>query len=436
MRRVSDLFKDSQIPLPFFRSAHKGQTEKPSDCHLADHPALFSDARSKSRLARFYEAHWKDRPAHTPEASPKDLSAHTSGYAPETRSPGHQTGLWRSIKEGLFSMDRPIRLPSKNTLGRAVIVSELFLFSFLVGNLAAYVVAVRSGQGTSRHLDPRSVPLSQEAASYPGQPGAQNSPDSQNMSNARNTSGTQNVSSGQTILYASDEGNWGLSFQQEGKPPVANASMDYLQQFDAYYAQDTEDKVLYLTFDAGYEDGNTAAILDALKKHNAPATFFLVGNYLETSPDLVKRMVAEGHNVGNHTYHHPDMSKISTKETFSKELTDLEALYEQVTGQPMKKYYRPPQGKYSEANLAMAKEMGYKTFFWSLAYVDWYKDKQPTKEEAFKKLLGRIHPGAIVLLHSTSKTNGEILDELLGKWEEMGYHFAPLDDLVGAPDGQ
>ena len=156
-----------------------------------------------------------------------------------------------------------------------------------------------------------------------------------------------------------------------------------------------------------------------------------VGNYLETSPELVKRMVEEGHTVGNHTYHHPDMSKIAAKEDFQKELQDLEQLYQQITGQPLKKYYRPPQGKYSESNLKMAKEMGYHTFFWSLAYVDWYEDKQPTHEEAFQKLLGRIHPGAIVLLHSTSKTNGEILDELLTKWESMGYQFHSLDELAG-----
>ncbi len=225
------------------------------------------------------------------------------------------------------------------------------------------------------------------------------------------------------------EGNWGLSFQQEGQPPVANATMDYLKQFNAYYAQKTQDKVLYLTFDAGYENGNTAAILDALKKHHAPATFFVVGNYIETAPELVKRMIAEGHTVGNHTYHHPDMSKMSSKESFEKELGDLETLFEQTTGQKMKKYYRPPQGKYSESNLQMAKDMGYKTFFWSLAYVDWYQDKQPSKDEAFKKLLGRIHPGAIVLLHSTSSTNAQILDELLTKWEEMGYQFKSLDEL-------
>lgn len=152
---------------------------------------------------------------------------------------------------------------------------------------------------------------------------------------------------------------------------------------------------------------------------------------METSPDLVKRMVEEGHTVGNHTYHHPNMSNISTLEDFSKELSDLEALYQEAIGQPMTKYYRPPQGVYSESNLEMAQKLGYQTFFWSLAYVDWYQDKQPTHEEAFSKLIPRIHPGAVVLLHNTSKTNGEILDELLTKWEELGYTFHPLSELTG-----
>lgn len=226
------------------------------------------------------------------------------------------------------------------------------------------------------------------------------------------------------------EGNWGLSFQEDGKPPVANATYEELAKYDAFYAENTQDKVLYLTFDCGYENGNTPAILDALKKHNVKATFFVVGNYLETSPDLVKRMLAEGHIVGNHSYHHPDMSRMD-KDAFAKELGDLEALYEQTTGQPMMKFYRPPQGKYSENNLQIAKDLGYKTFFWSLAYVDWDQDKQPTHEEAFDKLLKRVHPGAIVLLHNTSKTNGEILDELLTKWEGMGYSFRALTELPG-----
>ena len=224
--------------------------------------------------------------------------------------------------------------------------------------------------------------------------------------------------------------SWGLSFQEEGKRPAGNATIDDLKQYNAYYASDTDEKILYLTFDAGYENGNTPAILEALKKHQAPAVFFAVGNFIKDNPDLIKRMITEGHIVGNHTMTHPDMSQISSIDSFSKELQELSDLYKETTGQEMKKYYRPPQGKYSETNLKMAKDLGYKTFFWSLAYVDWYQDNQPSKEEAFDKLLNRIHPGAIVLLHSTSSTNAQILDELLGKWEEMGYQFRSLDYLV------
>lgn len=234
----------------------------------------------------------------------------------------------------------------------------------------------------------------------------------------------------QALETSADSSNWGLSFQEEGKKPVGNATMEDLKQYDAYYAADTEDKIIYLTFDCGYENGNMPAILDALKKHQVSATFFVVGNFISDQPDLIKRMVTEGHTVGNHTFTHPDMSKISTKEAFSKELSQVEEAYEKITGEPMTKFYRPPQGIYSISNLKMAQEMGYHTFFWSLAYVDWYQDRQPTHEEAFQKLLGRIHPGAIVLLHSTSKTNAEILDELLTKWEEMGYQFSTLKQLV------
>ena len=228
---------------------------------------------------------------------------------------------------------------------------------------------------------------------------------------------------------ALETGSWGLSFRTEGAPPVGNASTAQLQQYDAIYMGDPSKKVIYLTFDAGYENGCTEKILDALKKHNVKAAFFLVGNYMEQNADLVRRMAQEGHIVGNHTMHHPDMSKISDKAAFQKELTDLENLYKQITGQEMAKYYRPPQGNYSEENLKMAKELGYKTVFWSLAYVDWNNDAQPTAEQAYSKLLPRIHNGAVVLLHSTSTTNAQILDELLTKWEQMGYSFGTVDDL-------
>ena len=229
-----------------------------------------------------------------------------------------------------------------------------------------------------------------------------------------------------------ETGSWGLSFQQEGAPPIGNAGRDQLKAYDAAYIGDTSQKVLYLTFDAGYENGCTEKILDVLREQQVPAAFFLVGNYIEKNADLVRRMVEEGHIVGNHTMHHYDMSKLTAKETFSKELTDLEALYKEVTEQEMPRYYRPPQGIYSEENLKMAKELGYKTVFWSLAYVDWNNDAQPSREEAFRKLLPRTHPGAVVLLHSTSATNAEILTELIETWKAEGYSFGTVEELFAA----
>ena len=226
--------------------------------------------------------------------------------------------------------------------------------------------------------------------------------------------------------------DWGLSFQSEGAPPVANASQEYLRNFDALYVGDTNKKEIYITFDAGFENGNTERILDALKKHGVKATFFLVGNYFETQPELVKRMAEEGHTIGNHTYSHPNMSKIGDIQSFQTELQKNEALYRDILGSEMPKLYRPPQGKFCEENLKMAQQLGYSTVFWSLAYVDWYTDDQPTPEQAFSKLLPRIHPGAVVLLHSTSSTNAEILDELLTKWEETGYSFGDLEAYCAA----
>ncbi len=228
-----------------------------------------------------------------------------------------------------------------------------------------------------------------------------------------------------------EEENWGLGFGKEGTRPAGNASAEELGKYDAYYIGSDGEKKIYLTFDCGYENGNTPAILDALKKHDVKATFFVVGHFLESAPELVKRMVEEGHTVGNHTYHHPDMASISSREKFQEEMDLTAEAFQELTGQEMAPYYRPPQGKYSQENLQMAKDLGYATFFWSLAYVDWNVDSQPSHEEAFEKLLGRIHPGALVLLHNTSQTNGEILDELLTKWEEMGYSFGTLEEICG-----
>ena len=224
-------------------------------------------------------------------------------------------------------------------------------------------------------------------------------------------------------------GSWGLHFGAEGEMPTGNASKEALKRYDAAFCGSGEEKRLYLTFDAGYENGCTAQILDTLKRHDVPAAFFLVGTYVEKNPDLVRRMVQEGHTVGNHTQSHPDMSKITEKEACAGELAAVEEVYKTVTGAPLPKYYRPPQGVYSEENLRMAQALGYKTVFWSLAYADWDNKAQPTHEQAFSKLLPRTHDGAVVLLHSTSRTNAAILEELLTRWKEMGYSFGTLDDL-------
>ncbi len=264
-----------------------------------------------------------------------------------------------------------------------------------------------------------------------------------------------NKDGGQGAVAAAADGNWGLSFQQEGKSPIGNATSEYLKKYNAYYIGDersgaqeskkdggkqaagkgntgagkTGEKAIYLTFDAGYENGYTATLLDILKEEKVPAAFFVVGNFIEENPELVKRMTDEGHIVGNHTMHHPDMSAISDEAGFRKEMSELEAAYKEAVGRDMLKFYRPPQGKYSERNLEMANRMGYTTVFWSLAYVDWLQDSQPSREDALNLLNKRIHPGAIVLLHSTSKTNAEILRELLQGWKAQGYVFKPISEL-------
>lgn len=222
---------------------------------------------------------------------------------------------------------------------------------------------------------------------------------------------------------------WGLSYGESGTQPAGNAAPWELEQYDAYFLDEDGEKVIYLTFDCGYENGNTGKILDALKAHNAPATFFVVGHFLETEPELVKRMAEEGHAVGNHTYHHYDIDTLD-EAGFQKELEDVEALFREITGTELSPYYRPPEGKCGITNLKRAQGLGYSTCFWSLAYVDWDTNNQPTRQAALDKLTARIHPGAVVLLHNTSNTNGEILDELLTKWEELGYTFRQLSDLV------
>lgn len=230
-------------------------------------------------------------------------------------------------------------------------------------------------------------------------------------------------------LSAVSEYSWGLHFENEHQPPTPNADDSTINPYGAYYHGNLNKKVIYITFDAGYENGNTEAILDALKKHNAPGAFFVVGPFIKENPEIVKRMVSEGHTVGNHTYNHPDMTQKNQAEFF-EQLIKTSNRYKEVIGEDMPLFYRPPEGKFSDENLKWLHDAGYTTVLWSSAYVDWDTKNQPSHESAFKTIDKRTFDGAIFLLHSTSKTNAEILDEQLTKWEEQGYSFGDIKDLA------
>lgn len=230
--------------------------------------------------------------------------------------------------------------------------------------------------------------------------------------------------------------NWYCPHRKDGKSPDIPSEMSFIEKHGGYFLDHTakdDDKVIYLTFDAGYENGNIEKILDTLKAENVPGAFFILDNLITTNTDLVKRMAEEGHIVCNHTAKHRDMSKVTDKTEFANELAKLEQIYKEYTGYDMAKYYRPPEGKFSELNLTHADELGYKTIFWSFAYADWDNDKQMSRDKAMEKLLTGTHNGEILLLHPTSATNADILPDLIREWKKMGYRFGTLDELVAEP---
>lgn len=229
---------------------------------------------------------------------------------------------------------------------------------------------------------------------------------------------------------STQEYSWYFNPRNDGKQPDPIKEANFFNKYSSYYVGDPNEKVIYLTFDAGYENGTTESILNTLKKHNAKAHFFVVESYIKNNPELVKRMEKEGHLVCNHSKSHPSMATITDFDKFKEEILSVEKTYKEVTGKEMPKYFRPPMGKFSEQSLKYTQDLGYSSVFWSFAYVDWYNDKQPTHEFAKDKIYTRTHPGAIVLLHPNSKTNTEILDEVITHWEKEGYKLETLDYLT------
>lgn len=207
-----------------------------------------------------------------------------------------------------------------------------------------------------------------------------------------------------------------------------------LTKYDAWYAKtDITDgeKPVFLTFDCGYENGYTPGILDVLKKHKAPAAFFVCKHFIEDQPDLIKRMKEEGHVVGNHTSNHICMPE-SDERTIREEIADNANYMKEATGYEMDPFFRPPKGEYSERTLQITKNMGYTTVFWSLAYPDYDVNNQPGADYVIERFDKYIHPGAIPLIHNISESNAQALDTVLTNLEKEGYSFQSLYNLSQA----
>ena len=225
---------------------------------------------------------------------------------------------------------------------------------------------------------------------------------------------------------------WYCAHVKDHQRPPVDGTLSYVTKYDGYYiGADEQDKVIYLTFDAGYENGNVEKILDILKEKEVPAAFFVLSHLIDRNTELITRMFDEGHTVCNHTATHKDMSRVSDRAMFEAELKSLESVCLEKTGREMAKYYRPPEGKFSETNLQHAKELGYSTVFWSFAYADWDNGKQPDLEAAKQKILSNVHPGEVMLLHPTSATNAAVLGEVIDQCRAMGYRFGTLHELTG-----
>lgn len=233
-------------------------------------------------------------------------------------------------------------------------------------------------------------------------------------------------------ILNSKEKNWFFQPKSDGTPSGEPGDvLKLIDKYSAYYLGDTSKKIIYLTFDEGYENGYTGKILDTLKEKKVPAAFFVTTPYIKSNKDLIKRMVDEGHLVCNHSTHHPSMASEALKgqKDFNEEFSVCEKAFEEVTGAKMPKFFRPPMGKYSELSLKYTQDLGYKTIFWSLAYNDWNVNKQPEEAYAKKSIMSRSHPGGIYLLHAVSKTNTNLLPWLIDEWKTQGYEFKSLNDL-------
>jgi peptidoglycan-N-acetylmuramic acid deacetylase len=222
--------------------------------------------------------------------------------------------------------------------------------------------------------------------------------------------------------------SWYYEPHETGMQPLPMKRAEYIINYNYLYAGDPKEKIIYLTFDDSPNGGNIPEILDILKKHNACASFFMNEGYIRKNPDVINRLIDEGSIVCNHTSNHVVSANLSI-ESLEEELKGVENAYRDVTGLELPKYFRPPEGKFNEVLLCNLNKLGYTAVFWSFDYVDWKLNKQPRQEEAFELMINSTHPGEILLLHTQSETNVNILDRIITAWEEQGYTFGTVDRI-------
>lgn len=233
-----------------------------------------------------------------------------------------------------------------------------------------------------------------------------------------------------SVAYGKDAYNFGFKKSKNGHPAsiAQEGYLDILQDHGSIFLGDIKKKELYLTFDNGYENGYTSKILDVLKEKKVPAIFFVTGHYVKSQPDLLMRMVSEGHIIGNHSWSHPDMTKLSD----SKIKDELNKVRDEVfkrTGQLEMKYVRPPRGIFNKHTVTESKKLGYTNVFWSIAYKDWETKNQKGADYAYNKVISQLHPGAVILLHTVSKDNADALPQIIDEARRQGYKFKSLDQL-------
>lgn len=315
----------------------------------------------------------------------------------------------------------------KGKIAAAVILSTALTLGTgaLMLNKSAQEQAVQPSAVSTESVSAASPSITQDTIAELDAKKPDNTAPNQGQTQTKPKPDNQSGSSVQTT--ANEKMGWYYKPNKEHKLPEVNAKgKALLEKYDGIYHGDTSGKNIYLTFDEGYENGYTPKILDALKQTNVKAAFFITGDYLRRHPDLVKRMVNEGHIVGNHTDNHPSLPQVSDA-MVQKEIQTLSEDYARLTGGKMT-YLRPPMGEYSERTLKITHEMGYRNVFWSVALVDWRPDAG-SPEQNKNTVMERLHDGAVVLLHAVNKANADMLADLIKECKEKGYQFRSLDEI-------